>query len=316
MTKKESASINYDLRTQIDEIRIDIEAIEKDASLFEERSFDRRIEAIDFIDFYIIDRVEELLKNTNQPDQLLLLKNCAGNVKAGLEAININLFKKLRASIGSGEYKGKKFKDLINEYMVFDLAGNEHEQDAGYDNLDLFINGLFSFQDVPEQTLDLEPEMVFYQKTPARIIFELAEKLHFTKYDVFFDLGSGLGQAAMLVNLLAGIRTIGIEFEPAFCNYARDCAAKLNLPNVSFVNIDARKADYSKGTIFFMYTPFKGKILQEVLGALKKESLRRDIKIITYGPCTAEVASQSWLQCAGAFNSSIYKLNVFSSLQD
>jgi len=166
---------------------------------------------------------------------------------------------------------------------------------------------------MPGQTKDLEPEMVYYQKTPARIIFNLAEKSHFMKEDVFFDLGSGLGQVAILVNLLTGIKVKGIEFEPAFCDYARNCATELNLPNVAFINSDAREADYSRGTIFFMFTPFKGEILQKVLEILRKESLLRKIKIITYGPCTAQVALQSWLKLAAQQDDNIYKPGIFTS---
>jgi precorrin-6B methylase 2 len=138
--------------------------------------------------------------------------------------------------------------------------------------------------------------MVFYQKTPARIIFKMVKAGRFTKDDVFFDIGSGLGQVAMLVNLLSGIRTVGVEFDPAFCKYSEDCAAMLGLQEIAFINADAREADYSLGTVFFMYTPFKGKMLQDVLEMLKQESLKRKIRIVTYGPCTPEVAAQDWLR--------------------
>src|SRR5580692_11631832 len=111
----------------------------------------------------------------------------------------------------------------------------------------------------------------------------------------------------MLVNRLTGITTKGVEFEPAFCAYARDCAAELNLSNVTFINADARKADYSEGTIFFMYTPFTGEILQEVLALLREQSLLRKIRIITYGPCTAEVAGQNWLESITPKVDNIYK---------
>ena len=167
---------------------------------------------------------------------------------------------------------------------------------------------------MPEQTRDLEPEMVYYQKTPARVVFELVEKSHFSGNDVFFDLGSGLGQAAILVNLLAGVTVKGIEFEPAFCDYARECAAELNLSDVTFINADARKADYSEGTVFFMYTPFSGEILHDVLNRLRKEALLRKIRIITYGPCTEQVALQSWLHPEGPKDDNINKLGIFTSL--
>ncbi|MDN5286224.1 MAG: Histone methylation protein [Mucilaginibacter sp.] len=294
------------------EIQSYIGAIEQNASLYDEKNFDERMDAIDFIGFHIIDQLENLLQNTAQPDELISLRSRAEKVKHKLEEIDTNLFQKLRANIRTGRYKGKEFKNLVNEYVDFNI--NKHQEEIGYDNLDIFINGLSSLPIIPEQTKDLEPEMVYYQKTPARIVLELVEKCHFTKDDVFFDLGSGLGQVAILVNLLAGIIVKGVEFEPAFCDYAKACAADLNVADVTFINIDARKADYAEGTIFFMFTPFKGGIVQEVLAVLRKESLQRKIKIITYGPCTPEVASQNWLHFASPKNDSIYKLSVFTSL--
>jgi len=211
-----------------------------------------------------------------------LLKHHAEKVKFELEEIDINLFQRLQAIIRKEGYTGKAFENLINEYFDFNSDYNKNQEEVGYDNLDIFINGLFHFSTIPEQTKDLEPEMVYYQKTSARIVFELVEKSHFKKEDVFFDLGSGLGQVVILVSLLTGITAIGVEFEPAFCKYATDCAIELNLFNVTFINADARKADYSEGTIFFMFTPFRGEILQEVLEILRRESLVRKIKIITY----------------------------------
>ena len=316
MTKKESDIIHGDLaaKTSLFVLQSYIGAIEKNTTLYEEKNFDRRIEVIDFIGFQIIDQIEGLLQKTTQPDKLILLKYRAEKLKSDLEEIDINLFQRLRANIRTGRFRGKEFKNLIHEWFDFNLYDKELPEEPRYDNLDILINGLFPFQNIPDQTKDLEPEMVYYQKTPARVIFELIEKSHFKKEDVFFDLGSGLGQAVILVNLLTGITARGVEFEPAFCDYARDNARELNLSNVEFINVDARNADYSEGTVIFMFTPFKGEILQEVLAILRKESLQRKIKIFTYGPCTTQVALQSWLDYAGPEDINIYKLGVFSSL--
>jgi len=259
------------------------------------------------------DQIGDLQQTTAQPDQLILLQHRAEKVKSDLEEIDSKMFQRLQASIRLGEYTGAAFKDLIGKYVDLNIDHTADQEKIGYDNLDIFINGLLQFQTMPEQTKDLEPEMVYFQKTPARFVFKLVEYSHFLKEDVFFDLGSGLGQVAILVNILAGITVKGVEFEPAFCDYARDCAAELNLSNVTFINVDARKADYSEGTIFFMFTPFKGEILQEVLAILRKESLSRKIKIITYGPCTAQVALQSWLDFANPGGDNVYNLGVFSS---
>jgi hypothetical protein len=290
-----------------------IEEAENDCSLYEEKNFANRMEVVDFLGFQIIDPIEELVRKTDQPDKLLVLKSRAAKLRSDLEEIDITLFQRLRAAIRTAGYIRKGFSNLIGEYVDLYSASTGRQDEPGYDSLDILINGLASFQAMPEPTRHLEPEMVYYQKTPARIVFDLVEKSHFRKEDIFFDLGSGLGQVTMLVNLLTGIATKGVEFEPAFCDYARNCAAELNLSNVTFINVDARKADYSEGTIFFMYTPFRGEILGEVLVLLRKESLGRKIKIITYGPCTARVAEESWLDFESPVNDNMYKPGVFCS---
>jgi hypothetical protein len=311
----EPGNINRDLQANIaaETIRSYIADIEKNAQYYEEKNFDRRIGAVDFMEFHVIEQIEALLQKCAQPAELILLKHRAEKIKAELEEINSSLHQKLRENIRARTYTGTAFKNILKAYVNFDLEDVAQQGQEGYDNLDIFINGLFMPRTMPEQTKDLEPEMVYYQKTPARIIFELVEKAQFAAEDVFFDLGSGLGQAAILVNLLAGITAIGIEFEPAFCEYATDCAEDLNLSGVTFINADARKVNYNEGTVFFMYTPFKGEMLQEVLDKLRRESLLRKIKIMTYGPCTAQVAMESWLNCAGPTDDNIYKPAVFSS---
>jgi hypothetical protein len=298
----------------LSEIQAYIDEAENNSSLFEEQNFHQRVEVIDFIGFGLIDQVEKLLRTTAFPQELILLRSRAEKLRSELEAVDLILFERLRASIRTEGCTGKTFQDLITEYVGLDPEGSQTPEEPGYDNLDILINGLTFFKTMPEQTIALEPEMVYYQKTPARIVFELVGRAHFGQEDVFFDLGSGLGQVAILVNLLAGITVRGIEFEPAFCDYSRDCAAKLNLSNVTFINVDARQADYSEGTVFFMFTPFGGEMLQEVLEILRKESLLRKITIITYGPCTSRVALQSWLDFAGPGGNNISKPGIFRSL--
>ena len=315
MAKKEPC-INDDAQPSaaILELQSYIEAVEKDAVILEDKNFAKRVEIIDFLDFPVIGRIEELLKKTAYPRKLGSLKQRPEKIITQLEDINARLFQTLQVTLRAKRYSAATFKNLVNKYINFSAIHNGRCEEPGYDNLDIFINALFSFRLMPEQTIELEPEMVFYQKTPARIVFELVEISHFTPEDVFFDIGAGLGQAAILVGLLSGITVTGIEFQPTFCKYATDCANMFNLSNVTFINIDARQADYSCGTVFFMFTPFKGEMLQQVLDILRTQSLLRKIKVITYGPCTAAIALQSWLQGAAPEDGNMYKLAVFSSL--
>lgn len=298
----------------LNEIELEIAAIESDLTLLEERNFDHRIETTDFIGYNLIPGIEELLKSPGKGDQLMALKRRAEKARITLEEFDRTLFAILREKIREGAYTGQNFIQLAGKYGDLTFGNVQKHDEPGYDTLDIFVNGLLSFDAMPKQTKELEPGMVFYQKTPARIVFEMVEKLNFTKQDVFFDIGSGLGQAVMLVNLLTGVTVAGVEFEPAFCAYAQCCAASLNLSNVSFFNVDARGADYSKGTVFFMYTPFSGNMLDDVLDKLKKESMTRKITIVTYGPCAEQVALQNWLAMAGPKGDNIYKPAVFNSI--
>ena len=297
----------------IREIRSEIETIEKAKALYEEASFTSRVEAIDLIEFRIVDRIENMLPTSDQVGELSALKQRAEMVKNHLEAINDKLLRRLRANTRSANFTGADLKGWLDQYV--ESASHERTQDqVGYDSLDVFVNSLLRADVAPEETKEREPEMVFYQPTPVRIVLELIEKADFSEDDVLYDLGSGLGQVAILANLLTGVRAKGIEFEPAYCDYARRCARRLNLSRVEFMNVDAREADYSDGTVFFMYTPFVGALLQEVLEKLEGESRNRLIRIYTYGPCTVQVSNQSWLERVDHGAKSVYRLGAFKSI--
>ncbi|MBS1523365.1 MAG: class I SAM-dependent methyltransferase [Bacteroidetes bacterium] len=282
------------------EIKAHIKNIKNNSLLYDEKNFDARTDAIDFLEFHILDQIEALRSVEPDQNKLTELQHQANKLKSQLEEIDNELFQKLQKEIRQKKYSGRGFDAMVRKHVNFENCSGDEE---GYDNLDIFINRLLSVEGMPEQSRPLEREMVFYQKTPAKIVFDLIRDAGFTKDDVLFDIGSGLGQVVMLVNLLAGIRTLGVEFDPAFCRYSEKCVSMLSLKNVDFINADARETDYSLGTVFFMYTPFRGKMLQDVLEILRKESLKREIRIISYGPCTPEVTAQDWLH-------SVYGNNV------
>ncbi|WP_188814670.1 hypothetical protein [Hymenobacter cavernae] len=269
---------------------------------------------MDFLDFHVLDRLEGLLQALNPSTELLPLQRRAEDVKRQLEAVDAALFQRLRADIRAGRCRGASLLALINTYVGRGASGEQAQQEIGYDNLDVFTNGLFPNLAFPLETQEREPEMVFYQKTPARIILELVEQAQLTSADVLYDLGSGLGHVPTLVNLLSGATTKGVEVEPAYCVYANACATDLNLSRVMFIQADARTANYSDGTVFFLYTPFQGRILQEVLARLQAEARSRSIRLFTYGPCTLHIAQQHWLKCVDSVDHTIYKLAEFSSL--
>lgn len=272
-----------------------IETIRRDRMLYQEKNFYARLQAIDDIEFHIIGSIDALMQNGMEPGEANLLRQAAEKIKHALEAVDSKMFHQLRAKISRGTYRGEKLMHMIDEYFDGHLQVLLQPNGLCYNQLDVFLNGLLTYQTLPVETRAREPGMVYYQKTPATIIIELIKRAAFKPADVFYDLGSGLGQVTILVNLLTGVVSKGIEFEPAYCRYARACAAGLQINGVDFINADARYADYTEGNVFFMYTPFEGRMLQEVLQRLRAGAANRTIKLFTYGPCTETIAKQDWL---------------------
>lgn len=319
----------------IEEIQAELATVEGDAALYDEQSFGARAAAIDDLEFRVIDRIDGLLPTSRRPEvlaqlrrraELARLRRRAERLRGRLEAIDAALFRRLRAELRASGDTAALLRGWLAAYVGPD-SGERRRQDApGYDSLDVFVNGLLGIQlaqgepvagataePAPAESIVREPEMVGYQPAPARVILELIERAQLTAADVFYDLGSGLGRVPILVSLLSGATARGVEIEPAYYSYASACAAGLNLAGVAFINGDARAADYIQGTAFFLYTPFVGGILQEVLGRLREAARGRTITIFTYGPCTPAVARQPWLTEMGGQSDQLYRLGSFRS---
>jgi hypothetical protein len=299
------------LKSIINEIRSDIEAVESDKTLYEEANLSTRVAALDFLEFDVIERVEGLLIKNDWQEELLGLRYQAEMVKMQLESIDETFLRRLRDSTACQDYTSAELRELIVSYTR-DGPSEEGEGDEDYDSLDVLVNGLLLMDVAPKETRERGPEMVFCQPTPARVVLELVEKARLQPRDVFYDIGSGLGQVAILVHLLSEVRAKGVEFEPAYCDHARRCAKELNLSQVEFVNADARKADYSDGTAFFLYTPFEGGMLEQVLERLRGES-SRGIRLYSYGPCTLQVARHSWLERVDQNGGMVHRLAIFKT---
>lgn len=241
-------------------------------ALFDELNFCARAAAIDELEF--CDRPPDLLRE--------------------LEEVDARLFERLRAEIRGG---ARDVRTMIDRYVPVDERRHEPMR---YDVLDAFINGLLLSEPLPAEAAPDDPEMIRYQQTPSHFVLEMIDWI--SDSDHFVDVGSGLGQVAMLVHLLTGIRATGLEIESAFCDYATRSAHALNLRAVEFLNVDAREASYIDGTIFFLYTPFVGRMLATVLDRFRAESAQRTIKLVTYGPITAEVNREPWLKRMGGYD--------------
>jgi hypothetical protein len=294
-------------------MRLLIDGMEKNCALYDVTRFGDRVDALETLTFDVIERIKELLPTDDRPDTLWALRHRAEQLRQRLRMLDGMLFREFRENIRLRRYTHAELRRQICA-VVGDTADTRPDDDVRYDCLDAFVGGLLLGAPVPEETQAREPEMVYYQPTAARIILQLIDRARITERDVLYDLGSGLGQVVMLVHLLTGARAKGVEFQPSYCDYANECIRALNLSGVESINLDAREADYSDGTVFFMYTPFQGQLLQDVLQRLRHEARRRMIRVGTYGPCSLQVSQQDWLQCVDQAAPHMHRLAIFRSV--
>jgi len=234
----------------------------------------------------VLDRLE--LHAENCSDTQLLAR--AEQLRAELEEINRHLYAMLRQDIREGRHAFAPWIDALE-----DAPAGDH-----YDYRDDLVSGVLALEE-PDEVAPLPPEMVFYQPTPARHIFELIRRAALSEHDVVMDLGSGLGIVPMLIAMTTAARAVGIEREAAYVDAAQRCADKLAVTRASFECRDAREADFSAATLFYLYTPFTGEVMRSVLEAIRREATRRPLRIATFGPCTKVVATQSWLRADGPY---------------
>src|SRR6266478_4673344 len=261
--------------------------LEQDRSLDEPRHLRHRTEAVDALDAYLPD--EQTIGTA--------LHHRLRTIYARLESVNLKLYQSIRREIQRGASRGS-----LLEWMPDSPDGNgaaNFVNCTGYDYLDELISGVLQFEEPSAEVLRLESEMVAYQPTPARHIFDLVARTALTGRDCLIDLGSGLGHVALMVSICTKANCTGIELEPSYVDCARKAVRSLNLKNVNFIQGDARAANLSDGTVFYLYTPFSGAILRDVLNSLRNEAVRREIRICTFGPCTQVVAEEHWLSAIG-----------------
>jgi Histone methylation protein DOT1 len=227
-----------------------------------------------------------------------------------LEAANTELYQSVRSDI----VRSGRPRALLQwlEDSVGDNKPRSPLPGLGFDYRDELVSGVLQLLEPSEPNLRPSPEMVPYQPTPVRHILRLIEAAAVAEDDVFVDLGSGLGHVPLLVSMVTGAQSLGVEVEAAYVASARKCAQSLHLSRVEFIAQDARDADLSCGTVFYLYSPFKGSILSDVLSALRRESMRRSIKICSLGPCTHRVSNETWLKASVFFDAGC--ITVFDSL--
>ena len=291
----------------IDKIRADLIALLADQTLFDETNLLARNEAIIFIKY-----TGDVLSVPGHAGQLDPLYRRALSLQDKITAANDTLYHQLRDQLQNGDYTRQSLRDLFDKFTDYTPktpGGAGYE----YDSLDVLLEEVLFPGSTPSESWPREAGMIRYEVTPARVVLELIDNLRFTTQDIFIDIGSGLGLVAMLVNMLTGVRTVGVEYDPAYCSYAQNRAEALNLKDISFIQADARLVDLNAGTIFYLFTPFVNEVFDAVLERLRYTAIRHQIYICSYGTITYDLIKLPWLQIRDPAMEHDFRLAIFTS---
>ena len=150
-------------------------------------------------------------------------------------------------------------------------------------------------------------DAIEYQVVDYQVLRHYIEPVKVGADDVLIDIGCGMGRVLCVFSRKGIRKCIGIEFSGDLARIAERNARSIRGRHGPIeVRIgDAAEADYSEGTIFWMYHPFGDRTMQAVLSRIG-ESLAtspRRIQIVYVNPvCEAVFRQFSWLTCTDVRN--------------
>ena len=173
---------------------------------------------------------------------------------------------RVRDAMRCGELRGPALRGLLDALPSTDR--------------DAWLDRVLGIEELPDDGEDLPRGGVPYLPCAIDDILSIVDACRLDERSRVVDVGSGLGRVPILVHLLTGARTQGIEVQLGLVSRASAIACELSLDAVVFTHADARDADL-EGDLFVLYAPFSGVILERTLGRLIDLSARHVIWIAT-----------------------------------
>jgi len=144
-----------------------------------------------------------------------------------------------------------------------------------------WLDALWEIDELPPDDPELPRGCVPYLPCSVATVLDAVKQAGVTSDDVFVDVGSGAGRAALLVHLETGASCIGLEIQPALARAAQTRAERLGFHRLQFLEGDAAELirAVTTGTVFFLYCPFGGARLERFLDGLEAVARARPIRV-------------------------------------
>jgi SAM-dependent methyltransferase len=179
------------------------------------------------------------------------------------------------------------------------------------DARDAWLDRVLGLGAPPDDGPELPRGCVPYLPCGVDALMEIVDRAQVGPTDVFVDVGSGVGRAVAFVHLLSGAAVIGIEIQSGLVHAARDVARVVS-SKISNVHGDAVELTgrITIGSVFFLYCPFSGERLRQVLADLRAMAQTRPIRV-----CCVDLALPAceWLAAEPAASANV---TVYRSVQD
>lgn len=144
--------------------------------------------------------------------------------------------------------------------------------------------GLKTESFIPWQELSSDACSVDYEPTTYTALQRVLKHVRPDADDVFVDYGCGLGRVLAVAHRHGFRRLIGLELSPELCRQAKqnlDRSLGADAKQVEIRCGNAAEADIpDEATVFYLFNPFRGIVLQQMLDRLH-ESLQRRPRCIT-----------------------------------
>lgn len=146
---------------------------------------------------------------------------------------------------------------------------------------DAWLDRVLGIEELPDDGPDLPRGCVPYIPCAVDTLLRMVEQAEVQAADVFVDIGSGLCRSAVLTHLLTGAAAIGIEIQSGLVHAARALTSRMNVSHVSVLEGDAAHltGTLTRGTVFFLYCPFSGERLEQVLDGIEPIARARPIRL-------------------------------------
>jgi SAM-dependent methyltransferase len=134
-----------------------------------------------------------------------------------------------------------------------------------------------SAEDGPQLPVNCTP----YLPCPVDTVLRALDYAQLDATDVFVDVGSGVGRAALLAQLATGARAVGLEIQPTLAQASRALAQRLNVLRFTVLEGDAPALidSVEQASVFFLYCPFGGERLERSLQAMARAALARPVHV-------------------------------------